>query len=30
MTLTEQWKKSELEEGYYYVKSDWSDGVDIR
>lgn len=30
MTLTEQWKKGELEEGYYYVKSDWSDGVDIR
>ena len=28
--LTEQYSKGELEEGYYYVKSDWFDGVDIR
>ena len=28
--LTEQWKKCELLEGYYYVKCDWSDEVEIR
>ena len=28
--LTEQWKKGELPEGFYYVKCDWSDEVEIR
>lgn len=28
--LTEQWKKGELLEGFYYVKCDWSDEVEIR
>ena len=28
--LTEQWKKGELFEGFYYVKCDWSDEVEIR
>ena len=30
MTLTEQWKKGELPDGFYYVKCDWSDEVEIR
>lgn len=28
--LTSQWKKGELPEGFYYVKCDWSDEVEIR
>lgn len=28
--LTEQWRKGELPEGFYYVKCDWSDEVEIR
>ena len=28
--LTEQWKKGELLEEFYYVKCDWSDEVEIR
>lgn len=28
--LTDKWKKGELLEGFYYVKSNWSDEVEIR
>lgn len=28
--LTEKWKKGELLEGFYFVKCDWSDEVEIR
>ena len=28
--LTEQWKKGEIPEGFYYVKSNWSDAVEVR
>lgn len=28
--LTDKWKKGELLEGFYYVKCDWSDEVEIR
>jgi hypothetical protein len=28
--LTEQWKKGELEEGFYYVKCPWSDEIEVR
>lgn len=28
--LTEQWKKGELPEGFYYAKSRWSDEIEIR
>lgn len=30
ISLTEQWKKGELPEGFYYIKCDWSDEVEIR
>lgn len=28
--LTEQWKKGELIEGFYYVKCPWSDEIEVR
>lgn len=29
-SLTEQWQKGELLEGFYYARCDWSDEVEIR